>query len=232
MAGLSLANLKRIDMEHRQAFMDAEIQAAAEAQQWILPPRQQICGAFSCTGHSRPGRHLGGDFFDVIPLADGKLAVSLGDVSGKGMAAAVLMTTAQGFLHASLLQHGDVARAVTQLNQFVSPRVPADKFLTLWAAVFDPSAGTVSYVDAGHGYALMIDGAGGHVEQLSGGEGLPVGVTEDCIYEAQTLALPHAGARGDCQRRHHRTASAKRWGIAAVWAGGIAQHAERGGRGG
>ncbi len=192
MGGLSLSNLKRIEMEHRQATMDAEIEAAAEAQRWILPPRQQTCGNFDFTGQSRPGRYLGGDFFDVIPLHGGRVAVSLGDVSGKGMAAAVLMTAAQGYLHSALSAHADVAEAVTRLNQFVSPRVPDEKFLTLWAAIFDPILKTVTYIDAGHGYALLLD-ANGKSEPLTGGGGPPVGVVNDFPYEAVCLPLPDAG---------------------------------------
>ena len=57
---------------------------------------------FRCTGESRAGRHVGGDFFDVISLSDGRLAVAMGDVTGKGIPASVLMTATQGFLHASL----------------------------------------------------------------------------------------------------------------------------------
>ena len=194
MAGLALANLKRIDMEHRQALIDAELSAAATAQRWIMPQREGRFGPFNYVGESRPGQYVGGDFFDVIPLGESRLAVALGDVSGKGIPASVLMTAAQGFLHAALEQHGQPDRAVTDLNRFVHPRRPENKFITLWVGVFDAAAHTLRYVDAGHGYALLVKGDGGFAA-LDEGDGLPVGIMPDTEYRSATVALePDSGA--------------------------------------
>ena len=193
-ASLALANLKRIDVERRAARVEAELVAAAEAQRWVLPRAPIDVGRFHCVGECRPGRHVGGDFFDVIPLRDGRLAVALGDVAGKGVAASVLMTTAHGFLHAALREHGRPDLAVSELNRFVLPRRPDDRFLTLWVGVIDPSAITLTYADAGHGYAWLLD-AGGDAkpQQLSEGDNLPVGVAEDFAYAAVTIPLPASG---------------------------------------
>jgi len=132
---LALANLKRIDMERRSALLEADLKAAATAQQWILPQRQGHIGPFRYSGESRPGRHVGGDFFDIIPLKDDRLAIAIGDVSGKGVTASVLMTTAQGFLHAALEESGDPQHAVTRLNHFIHERSESNKFVTLWVGV-------------------------------------------------------------------------------------------------
>jgi sigma-B regulation protein RsbU (phosphoserine phosphatase) len=187
-AGLALANLKRMDVERRAALIEAELHAGAAAQKWIFPRGATTCGAMSCVGTSRPGQYLGGDFFDAMVLPDGKLAVSLGDVSGHGVAASVLMTAAQGFLHAALQNHGNVAQAVTDLNAFLHPRRPEGKFVTLWAGVFDPVAMRVDYVDAGHGYALLAQTDGGF-EQLHSGDGLPLGIMPDSKYSTATAQL-------------------------------------------
>lgn len=192
MASLALANLKRVDIERRQAMLEAELASAGEMQRCILPQRSARIGAFEYTGESRPGRYLGGDFFNVIPLGDDKLAVALGDVSGKGVAASVLMTTAQGFLHASLSEHGgDVARAVTELNRFIYPRRPEGKFITLWAGVIDASKRMLHYVDAGHGYALLSPAPNQPFALLEGAGGVPVGVAEDWAYAADSIAFGH-----------------------------------------
>ncbi|HWB52801.1 MAG TPA: FHA domain-containing protein, partial [Tepidisphaeraceae bacterium] len=82
MAGLALANLKRIDIERRAARLESELSAAAAAQAWILPRAPITAGPFTCIGQSQPGGYLGGDFFDAQVLPDGRLAVSLGDVTG------------------------------------------------------------------------------------------------------------------------------------------------------
>jgi len=193
MASLALANLKRGEMERRQAAMDAELSAGAEAQRWILPPREAQMGAFAYVGESRPGRYVGGDFFDVLPLDDHRLVVALGDVAGKGIPASVLMTASQGFLHAALQQTRDVAQAVTALNDFVAPRCPANRFLTLWVGLLDAAAGTLTYIDAGHGYALLAHDGQPFVTLRGGGDhgdgNLPIGVEQNATYHAVTVPL-------------------------------------------
>jgi sigma-B regulation protein RsbU (phosphoserine phosphatase) len=188
-AGLAMANLKRLDIERRTAQIEAELEAALAAQRWILPRETVKSGPFTCTGVSRPGQYLGGDFFDAIVLPDGRLAVALGDVSGHGVAASVLMTASQGFLHAAMMLHGDLAQAVGDLNRFVHPRRPDTTFLTLWVGIFDPRKMTVSYVDAGHGYALL-EKSQEEFELLHEGDALPIGITPDAIYSVVTKPLP------------------------------------------
>lgn len=188
MASLALANLKRQDMERREAQLNAELEAAATAQKCILPPRATTHGPLTVLGESRPGRHVGGDFFDIIPLANGRLALAVGDVSGKGISASVLMTASQGFLHAALEREQDLAQAVTALNRFIHPRRPASKFVTLWAAILDPGARTLHYVDAGHSYAVLRRGDG-TLQQLDDGGGLPVGVDDSTVYHASATTF-------------------------------------------
>ena len=181
MGGLALANLKRIDIEHRAGLMEAELNAAAAAQRWILPREPIKAGPFICVGQSQPGGYLGGDFFDAHVLADGRLAVCLGDVSGHSAAASVLMTAAQGFLHASLTAHGDLARAVNSLNAFVQPRCPSNTFVTLWTGIFDPLRMSLEYIDAGHGYALLLK-PDKSAQILAENGGLPIGIDVSLPY--------------------------------------------------
>jgi phosphoserine phosphatase RsbU/P len=191
-AGLALANLKRLDIERRSAQIEAELNAAMAAQRWILPKGTTTAGPFVCSGTSRPGEYVGGDFFDAIVLPDGRLAVALGDVSGHGIAASVLMTASQGFLHAALSQHGDLAKAVQDLNRFVHPRRPDTKFVTLWVGLFDPKKMTLTYVDAGHGYALLA-GDDHTFKKLSEGDAMPIGIMPDSIYTVAETPLPSHG---------------------------------------
>lgn len=192
MASLALASLKRVEVERRQAVMESELNAAAAVQRWILPQRNQCVGAFTCIGESRPGRFVGGDFFDIIDLGDERLAVTLGDVCGKGVPAGVLMTATQGFLHAALREHGDVERAVSAVNRFVAVRTPDERFVTAWVGVADRRRGTLTYLDAGHGYALLHPAEGLPVG-LTGGDGLPIGVERDFRFKSVTIDLPATG---------------------------------------
>jgi serine phosphatase RsbU (regulator of sigma subunit) len=192
LASLALANLKRIELAERQLWMDGELRAAAAAQKWILPPRSVEVAPYRCIGESRAGQSIGGDFFDAFELPDGRFAIAVGDVSGKGIPASVLMTATQGFLHASLLATGDPATAVISLNQFISPRRPEHRFVTLWVGVFDPVARELRYVDAGHGYALLIN-PDQSTNRLGAGEGLPLGIDTGFNYVAEPIPLPEHG---------------------------------------
>lgn len=183
LAAMALANLKRLELQQRFAGMEADLAAASEAQRWVLPKRQGRFDQLAYIGESRPGRAVSGDFFDVHQLDEQRTAVTLGDVAGKGMAASVLMTAAQGFLHAAMTRHGDPARAVTDLNDYVQPRCESNRFLTLWAGVIDRRAGILEYVDAGHGFALLLRRDGERM-RLNEGEGVPVGVIAESRYES------------------------------------------------
>jgi serine phosphatase RsbU (regulator of sigma subunit) len=190
-ASLALANLKRIDIERRAAHVEAELRAGAEAQRWVMPRREIELHPFRCAGESRPGRCVGGDFFDFVTFGDERIIVALGDVVGKGVPASVLMTSAQGFLNSALQQDGRPDVAVTQLNRFILPRRPSDRFLTLWVGCFDLKTRQLHYVDAGHGYALLRQD-GQAPRRLDEGDNLPVGVA-DSPYKSACLELPESG---------------------------------------
>jgi hypothetical protein len=122
MASLSLANLKRIELERRQVKRESEDKIAVEAQILLLPKRNTTIGPLTCIGESRFGQGMGGDFFDLIDLGNNRVAVTIGDVSGKGVSASVLMTSTQGFLHAALRANADPKLAVENAHAYVLPR--------------------------------------------------------------------------------------------------------------
>ncbi|MEC9373738.1 MAG: SpoIIE family protein phosphatase, partial [Planctomycetota bacterium] len=192
LAGMALTNLMQREVEQRYARLEAELSAGAEAQRWVMPQSAGTFGPLSYVGVSRPGRVVGGDFFDVISLGDSKVAAALGDVSGKGIPASVLMTAAAGYLHAALERHGDPGRAVTDLNRFVNPRRPGSKFLTLWVGVFDLEAGTLHYIDAGHGHAVFASSSG-EVSTLTHGTSCIVGIDTAMRYESIVQPLSPGG---------------------------------------
>lgn len=192
-ASLALANIKRIEIERRSAKLDAELKGAANVQAWMLPKRHTTLGPLACIGESRAGQTIGGDFFDLIDLGDDKVAVTIGDVSGKGVVASVLMTATHGYLHAALRASSDPAVAVGATHSFVCPRRPANKFVTAWVGVIDARARTLTYVDAGHGYAILRH-ADGRCDVLEDGGGPPVGMIDDATYDSVTVPWPTGAA--------------------------------------
>jgi serine phosphatase RsbU (regulator of sigma subunit) len=191
-AGLALANLKRLEIERRWARLEIELGSMIAAQQWLLPREPARAGAFLAWGHCRPGERVSGDFFDVFLLPDGRLAITLGDVTGHGIGASVLMVASQSFLHAAICHHGDIARAVGELNSYMHTRRQENQFVTLWAGVFDPGEMSLSYVDAGHGYGMMIE-ANGEFTALSAGNALPMGIAPESPGPATKVQLPPTG---------------------------------------
>lgn len=151
-AGLAIANMRRRELVERQKRLVNDLAAAREAQQFIVPSMGGRIGAFDYAVLFRPGRYASGDLFDVFELDGGRVAVCLGDVSGKGIGAAILMAASQSYLHGAMHRFDDPGEAVGALNAYISERSPINRFISLWVGVFDPSDGTVTYVDAGHGH--------------------------------------------------------------------------------
>ena len=113
--------------------------------------------------------------------------MAVGDVTGKGVAASVLMTATQGFLHAALLAHGDPARATTALNLFISPRREPASSSRCGSACSIRRAESLHYVDAGHSYAMLAS-ADGTITPLDRGQGMPIAIDETQVYVADPAA--------------------------------------------
>lgn len=184
--GLALSNLKRIELERRQSVLAAELSAAREAQQFIMPPPHAAQGFLGYAMQMRPGVFVAGDLFDVVPLPDGRIAICLGDVSGHGAASAMLMAAAQSQLNAQLRSTLDPAAAVSGLNRYLGERSLGGRFVSLWLGVFSPD-GRVEYVDAGHGY--WFHRAGGVLRACAGSTAIPTGIDPDTVYTASSLLL-------------------------------------------
>lgn len=189
MAGLALSNLKRVEMAKHQEQLASDLKAAREAQRLIMPPAMGTLGPFSYAMQTKPGREVAGDLFDVVELEPGnprgKVAVFLGDVTGKGVGAAFLMATAQTHLRISLEHEHDPAKVVTETNRYISRRIGEGLFISLWLGILDPVEKVVRFVDAGHGHWLRVP-AGGKPEAVECEGGLIVGVDEEFQYRSET----------------------------------------------
>jgi serine phosphatase RsbU (regulator of sigma subunit) len=188
LASLSMANLMRRDLERRHAQMQGELEAAARTQQLVLPAREGRFGALRYSAECRPGRVMSGDFFEIVSLGDDGVAVAVGDVTGKGVPASVLMTTTQGFLNAALRAHRDPVRVVRDANRFLCERGQEGKFVTLWLGLFDLHNRRMDFVNAGHGYAMRAN-ADDDLRSLDQPGGPPLGILEDASFEAGHIDL-------------------------------------------
>jgi phosphoserine phosphatase RsbU/P len=138
-------------------------------------------------GRTRPANTVGGDFYDILPLADGRLVVALGDVAGKGSPAALLMALLLAILRTLIDEDLEPADLMARLNVQVTRHAPGTRFITLFLALYDPATGALQFVNAGHLPPLLRREAG-DVERLHEG-GVALGLFEHSQYRAGTTRL-------------------------------------------
>jgi serine phosphatase RsbU (regulator of sigma subunit) len=127
-----------------------DLEIARDIQQAMLPSGLYTAAGVETVGISRPANTVGGDFYDILPLADGRVVVTVGDVAGKGSPAALLMALLLAMLRTLVDEGLEPADLVTRLNVQVTRHAPGTRFITLLYAVFDPKTGVLTYVNAGH----------------------------------------------------------------------------------
>src|SRR5690606_2871599 len=167
-----------------------ELEIARDIQLAMLPSATWSDGSASVSGVTRPANTVGGDFYDALPLADGRVLIALGDVAGKGSPAALLMALLLAMMRT--LADGDLTPAalVRRLNVQVFRHSPRSRFITAFVAVYTPSTGALEWVNAGH-LPPVIRRADGTLDRatFATGGGLALGMFDSAEYEASTTIL-------------------------------------------
>lgn len=169
---------RRLELEKEK--MEKELLLARDIQMRLVPEGPLECGPWRAEGRLVPARQVGGDYYDYFELPGNRMVVVLADVSGKGVPAALLVSTVQGTLRAFSDGQRSPADVIRELNRAVCRHAGSGRFVTLFYAEFDPRAWQVRYVNAGHNYPLLRR-PGGEIETLEAG-GLPLGVSEGADY--------------------------------------------------
>lgn len=185
--GLALANLSRATLERAQAQLEADLSAARVAQRIMMPEANGRIGPLGFSVLSRPGRYVAGDLVGIEPRDHGRVCFFLGDVTGKGAGAAMLMGIAQSYLTASLVGGAPIDEAVNGLHRMIAPRIDSGQFISLWVGEWDPGEKTLRSIDAGHGYALLRT-PDGRLQTGFGEGGLPIGIDTDQVYRSGVTA--------------------------------------------
>jgi serine phosphatase RsbU (regulator of sigma subunit)/pSer/pThr/pTyr-binding forkhead associated (FHA) protein len=149
-ASIALENASLHEAILQQQKLEEENRAATKVQRGFLPQSFPLLPGYEFFAHYTAARTVGGDYYDFIPRPDGRLAVLLGDVSGKGVPAALLMARLSGEARVSMLTQPDVATAITHLNEQLMQANLEDRYVTLSAAVIDPKTHRIELVSAGH----------------------------------------------------------------------------------
>jgi sigma-B regulation protein RsbU (phosphoserine phosphatase) len=170
-----------------QRQLDIEMSRAAEVQAQLLPAESPLLSDFDLAARCVPSKKVGGDFYDWIKLSPTRLTLTVGDVMGKGMSAALMMATVRAVIRGAALQNTAASTIQAAARAMDSDLERCGSFVTLFHAQLDLESGRLTYVDAGHGY-VMLRRASGLLEEL-GPAGLPMGVFSDEIYQEGCTVL-------------------------------------------
>jgi sigma-B regulation protein RsbU (phosphoserine phosphatase) len=174
---IAIQNARLFEMEKKEKeIMHRDLQEARAIQQRLFPKDLPMTENFQITGLCEPCYEVGGDWYDYIKLPSGKIGVVLADVSGKGLAAAFLMSSARTVIRMIGMEEESPARLLSKVNRILTDELPGSRFITLVYAIIDPSARSITIASAGHTIPLLTSDDG--VCHLKIKSGLPLGIKE------------------------------------------------------
>ena len=186
-ASIRVENARLLEERIERERMERELELATEIQQRFQPSAPPLMTDYEFQGISFSCYEIGGDYYDFITRHDGKMLIALGDVSGKGTAAALLMSSLHASVHAQVAAKTSLYEMVKSINVYLADNIPSNRFITLFIAELDPQTGIINYINAGHNPPL-VGRADGKVEQLDSG-GFPLGIMPMADYEVGQLQL-------------------------------------------
>src|SRR5829696_633396 len=172
--------------------VEQELQVARSIQQASLPKEVPSLEGWQIAPFYRPARQVGGDFYDFHPLSEGRLGLVVGDATGKGVPAALVMSTTLGMLRAvsQALDSSSPGELLEQVNEALVPSIPTNMFVTCFYAILDPKIGSLTYANAGHDLPYLH--RNGEAEELRA-RGMPLGLMPGMSYEERGVSLGEGG---------------------------------------
>ena len=177
-----IENPRLYEEEKALTSMKEQINLAAQIQQDLLPKSPPRLDGYDIAACSIAAQMVGGDYYDFMRFGDGRWAVCLGDVSGKGLPASLLMANLQATLRGQTVVGRTVAETIGNSNRLIFESTDPEKFATLFYAVLDVATGAISFCNAGHEYPMLFTRAGGSPTRLITG-GMALGVVPEFAYE-------------------------------------------------
>ena len=187
-ASIKIENDRLLDERLEKRRMEEELKVASEIQMRLQPFSPPKLNGWDMTGVSFPCREIGGDYYDFIHRKrDSHLIVAVGDVSGKGTGAALLMSSLHAAVRAQSQTRASISEIMGEINQYIFENSPSNKFLTLFYGGLDPQTGTLTYSNGGHNAPIFVRNSG-EVERLDTG-GLPIGMMQGVVYQEASVAF-------------------------------------------
>jgi phosphoserine phosphatase RsbU/P len=192
----TIASVASIKIEHERLIeermekrrMEEELKVASEIQMRLQPVAPPKIDGWDMTGVSFPCREIGGDYYDFIQCKnDPCLTVAVGDVSGKGTGAALLMSSLHAAVRAQAQTRRSISEVMAEINEYIFENSPSNKFLTLFYGTINPETGELKYSNGGHNPPILVRAAG-DVLRLDKG-GLPVGMMKGMVYQEDSVGF-------------------------------------------
>ncbi len=184
-----LVREQEIEIRSRER-LEQELQVAKLIQQHFLPRTLPDLPGWQVDAHYRPAREVGGDFYDFIALDDGRVGIVIGDVTDKGVPAALVMAATRSVLRAAAQRLGDPGEVLERVNEHLCPDIPEHMFVTCLYGVLDPATGRLRFANAGHNLPCVR--SGNRVAELRA-TGMPLGLMPGMRYdEAEAMLDPGA----------------------------------------
>jgi sigma-B regulation protein RsbU (phosphoserine phosphatase) len=185
----TIASVASIKIEHERLLderlekrrMEEELKVASEIQMRLQPVAPPKIEGWNMAAVSFPCREIGGDYYDYIPRRDGRLVLAVGDVSGKGTGAALLMSSVHAAVRAQSQTKASISEIMEEINSYIYENSPSSKYLTLFYSVLEPLTGELAYSNGGHNTPLLMRPSGEMVKLDVGG--LPVGLMPGISYD-------------------------------------------------
>jgi len=183
-------NARLFEEEKVLTRMREQVRLAAEVQQHLLPELPMIDG-YDIAGTSVAAQVIGGDYFDFIPMPNGKWAICLGDVSGKGLPASLVMSNVQAIIRVLAMLDTPSSRSLRLASQLLHRCTSSEKFVTFFLSILDPENGALEFCNAGHNPPLHI--SKGECRRLEG-RGIVLGILEDFEYKQALVTMEEGDA--------------------------------------
>lgn len=186
-ASIALENVKLHQKILLQQIFENEMQIASDIQRKLLPKENPNLINYSLSGINIPSKYISGDYFDFIEDYEGNLICIVADVTGKGVAAALLVSTIQAWLHALVETKIEIEDITLKLNEIIFKETPPNIFITFFISKIYPKEGKFKYVNAGHNPGYYFDKDKNMIHLDKGG--LPLGMFNSVKYEKETIDI-------------------------------------------
>ncbi len=187
-ASIKIENARLAEERLEKRRLQEELKVASEIQMRLQPACPPPIDGYAICAYSIPSREIGGDYYDYIERKrQRRFALALGDVSGKGIGAALLMSSLHAAVRAQTQTTHPIREMMGILNTYIAENSPDNKFLTLFYSELDPLTGDLYFANAGHNPPVLVRATGG-IERLEA-TGLPIGILHDSTYEESCVRL-------------------------------------------